>query len=197
MEDGKVADGKPSKDQLDFYFRTSRKYFDELAKEYQTKDPEFYKEHIASYYNNPFKSASGKKAAPVVILGIVLAVAGGGAAFFLTNTQSTTKKSTRTEEMARHEQSTTTENTSKATKEKVSITEPYVNYDSIAVSLLKTDFEKGAYYYGKKDYDAAEEYLNKIGKKDEDYYVARDVLKKIEKERNNRTAKKKPMEKIN
>ena len=50
-------------------------------------------------------------------------------------------------------------------------------FDTLAVSYLKSDFEKGTYYYGRKKYEMAEEYLNKIEKKDKDYIPAQEVLK--------------------
>lgn len=47
----------PSKEQIESYFRTSRKYFDELAKHYYEKDREFYNKYFAPYYNNPLYSS--------------------------------------------------------------------------------------------------------------------------------------------
>ncbi len=70
-------------------------------------------------------------------------------------------------------------------------------FDTLAVSYLKSDFEKGTYYYGRKKYEMAEEYLNKIEKKDKDYIPAQEVLKMISKEKNDRSARKKSIEKIN
>lgn len=195
-----MEDGKLSKEQIEFYYKTSRKYFDELAAQYKSSDIKFYNENFAPYYSNPFKNTSGKKALPVLVAGVLLAVAGLAVAFFFMNDRNETLKSTLAEERAnslQREQRNSMETKSKST-EKVVPYEPDI--DTLGLSYLKnlkTDFEKGAYYYGRKDYDKAEDYLNKIGKKDEDYLAARDVLKKIEREKNDRSAKKKPLEKIN
>jgi len=52
----------PSKEQLESLFKTSRKYFDEMAKEYYVKDRDFYNKNFAPFYSNPLISATrGKK----------------------------------------------------------------------------------------------------------------------------------------
>jgi hypothetical protein len=43
----------PSKEQLESLFKTSRKYFDEMAKEYYAKDRDFYNKNFAPFYSNP------------------------------------------------------------------------------------------------------------------------------------------------
>ncbi len=70
----------PSKEQIDNYYRTSRKYFDELARQYYEKDRDFYNKYFAPYYSNPFLAGSKKggsiKARLIfVIAGSLLAIA--------------------------------------------------------------------------------------------------------------------------
>lgn len=48
----------PSKEQIDNFYRTSRKYFDELARHYYEKDKDFYIKYFAPYYTNPLYSSS-------------------------------------------------------------------------------------------------------------------------------------------
>ncbi len=52
--------------------------------------------------------------------------------------------------------------------------------DSINLSYMKTDFEKGTYFYNLGEYDKAKPYFEKVGKSDTDYQFAQDVLKSIE-----------------
>ena len=47
----------PSKEQIEVFYRTSRKYFDELAKQYYVRDREFYIKYFAPYYSNPLLAA--------------------------------------------------------------------------------------------------------------------------------------------
>ena len=51
----------PSKEQLESLYKTSRKYFDELAKEYYTKDRDFYNKNFAPFYNNPLLAAKRRQ----------------------------------------------------------------------------------------------------------------------------------------
>ncbi|HJY62740.1 MAG TPA: hypothetical protein VJ455_01185 [Ignavibacteria bacterium] len=79
----------PSKEELENYWNTSRQYFDELARHYQTADPEYYRKFIAPFYSNPLYSVSqskgGSRAVPLVVLSIAILVLGlvAGAVFFL------------------------------------------------------------------------------------------------------------------
>jgi hypothetical protein len=66
----------PSKEQLESLFKTSRKYFDELAKEYYAKD--FYNKNFAPFYNNPLLSSrTGKKPASLVLAVSMFALIAG------------------------------------------------------------------------------------------------------------------------
>lgn len=64
----------PSKEQIDNFYRTSRKYFDELAKQYYEKDREFYNKYFAPYYSNPLLSARKKTSGgkTVIVVSLIL-----------------------------------------------------------------------------------------------------------------------------
>jgi hypothetical protein len=58
----------PSKEQLENLYKTSRKYFDEMAMEYYAKDRDFYNKNFAPFYSNPLLNATkGKKPVRLVI----------------------------------------------------------------------------------------------------------------------------------
>jgi hypothetical protein len=58
----------PSREQLESLFKTSRKYFDEMAKEYYTKDRDYYNKNFAPFYSNPIlNTRTGKKPASLVL----------------------------------------------------------------------------------------------------------------------------------
>jgi len=88
-------DAGPSKEQLESLFKTSRKYFDEMAKEYYAKDRDFYNKNFAPFYNNPFAASKkvGKSPALFLTLGlsIAIAIAGFVTAFFFSNGSSDNK----------------------------------------------------------------------------------------------------------
>jgi len=68
----------PSKEQLEGLFKTSRKYFDELAKDYYAKDRDFYDKNFAPFYNNPFVAAKkgGKPALLIVAISFAILMIG-------------------------------------------------------------------------------------------------------------------------
>jgi hypothetical protein len=58
----------PSKEQLESLYKISRKYFDEMAKEYYAKDRDFYNKNFAPFYSNPLISTTkGRKPVRLVI----------------------------------------------------------------------------------------------------------------------------------
>lgn len=189
--------GKPSKEQLDSYFKTSRKYFDELGKQYYINDREFYDKYFAPYYNNPFKKAGTGGIKIFIYVTAFFMMSMAALAFVVLSQKGVTLKDIFVFEDEPDETEVMYE-TVTTTERKISPdSKEFDKFDTLAVSYLKTDFEKGTYYYGRKNYEAAEDYLNKIEKKDRDYIPAQEVLKMIQKEKSNRSARKKPIEKIN
>lgn len=190
-----MNDGKPSKEQLDYYFKTSRKYFDELAKHYLINDKEYYNNYIAQYYNNPFVK-SGKQINFKVILFTFSAVIFlvSLATVFILAKNGVSLKDIFVFENEPDETEIMYE-TEKITERKVPQTDE--KFDTLAISYLKNDLEKGSYYYGVKKYDKAEFYLRRIEKNDNNYLAAQEILKLIEKEKNERSTRIKSIEKIN
>jgi len=79
----------PSKEELENYWKTSRAYFDELARHYQTADPGYYSKFIAPFYSNPLYSVSQRKSGSspiaIVVLSVAILVLGliAGGVFFI------------------------------------------------------------------------------------------------------------------
>jgi hypothetical protein len=193
-----MESGKPSKEQIDFYYRTSKKYFDSLATQYMRSDREYYDKYFAPYVKgNLLKGSSKQKAASIITVMVILAIMGVVSAvlIYIGNSYKTDSDfSNEREKQAVQEY----EVRSKTGEQKIiTENESAGKFDTLAVSYMKSDFERGTYYYGRRDYEKAEEYLNRINKKDEDYLPSRDVLRRIQRERNNRSARKQPAEKIN
>jgi hypothetical protein len=193
-----MESGKPSKEQLDYYFKTSRKYFDSLAQKYLQEDKPFYDANFAPYYNNPFTRARSTGGIKIFIYTAAIFMTSMAILAYVVLSQ---RGVTLEDIFIFEDEPDETEvmyETVTTTERKVSPdSKEFDKFDTLAVSYLKSDFAKGAYYYGRKNYDAAEEYLNKIEKKDKDYIPAQEVLKMIEKEKSTRDTRKKPIEKIN
>lgn len=175
----------PSKEDLETYWQSSRQYFDELARHYQTADPEYYKEFIKPFYDNPFrsvnsgqpgKSGSGGKVMVIAIFLLVfIGAVSAGLFFFIGNSQSVKEK---VEELTSDkdvtEQKTTKEK--KITREESGVTEE----PPVTEELSGEDnYIIGAKYIAEKKYDKAAWHLKQIKKGDKRYKEAQQLLESI------------------
>lgn len=167
------ADG-PSKEELEYYFKNSRQYFDELAKHFYETDREYYDKFIAPFYSpfgrmTPGSKPRNKAAYSLVIAGLLGLLAAGFAVFLIFQS---------------------TDNTSIEPKKKIE--SPKENTGSKPDEMVKpktqsgetSNYEKGLKFYNQKDYDAAEQYFNKVTKDDNNYEDAQHKLEEINKLRN-------------
>ena len=176
--------GRPSREQLENYFKNSRKYFDDIAKHYQEVDKEYYEKYIKPFYDSPFgavSSGTAKKAASVVAVAVGLLVAIFGVVVFLLVNQST-DSSDEYEDRTTETKSESIENDS--------------DFE------YKTNYEKGLYFYDLGRYKKAEKYFNRVKETDDDYEDAQRRLKEIEsmmeiEEMNNGSARQKKLESPN
>jgi tetratricopeptide (TPR) repeat protein len=148
--------GKPSKEQLETYFKMSRQYFDQIAKQYYETDRAYYDKMIAPFYG-PFSSISsgaaktGRRAAGVLI-GALLLVMGLGAGIFILTTMETSPGG----------------EDSDPVEEIETIEEP-----------ASSDYDEGVLYFNQKEYERAELYFKKVGKDDDHYESAQQYLQEI------------------
>jgi len=194
------ADG-PSKEQLEYYFKNSRPYFDELAKQLYDTDRDYYNKYIAPFYSSPFGGApvrstsAPRRTAVFTVAGAVVALLVAGISFFLTLQKP---------DDTNYEQKKEIEDTQEKARSKPDeqIEEP----DTKTKSDKLSNYEKGLKFYKQKDYDAAARYFNKVTKVDDNYDNAQRKLEQIKKLRkenssgneNNRDryVKPKPVERI-
>jgi uncharacterized protein HemX len=188
------SDG-PSKEELEYYYKNSRKYFDELANYYYNADREYYNKFIAPFYSTfAAITSSGKRGSkPALIVSLGAAVAAlvvAGAVFFLVQTSRDTE----------NEHDDKTEKVEKNTQKNDEFEK--INADTSSENVkIQSDYQKGLKFFNQKDYDIAEKYFRKVGKTDENY---RDAQKKIEEIENikkdagydSRYTKPKPVERI-
>ncbi|MBX7046563.1 MAG: hypothetical protein K1X86_12080 [Ignavibacteria bacterium] len=173
-----MESGKPSKEQLNYYYKTSRKYFDELARQYYENDREFYNQNFAQYYG--YKNFNWRRK-PKITLGLLLGIFGfiigvGFASYFIM--KETMPKNTYNNY---NKKAVVDEKNAESTDSKK---EPKLDeIDSTVISYMNNDFEKGTYFYNTGKYDIAKYYFEKVDKNDSDYYFAKDVLKAIERKK--------------
>ncbi|HJY62739.1 MAG TPA: hypothetical protein VJ455_01180 [Ignavibacteria bacterium] len=155
----------PSKEELENYWKTSRQYFDELARHYQTADPEYYRKFIAPFYINPLYSVSsgksssgGVRAVLVSVFTFIAILTAGIAIFFVVKNE---PENTDYKEIKKN----TTEETKPTQKEDMGFPDD--------------DFILGSKYIAEKDYDKAEEHLKKIKPGSKNYEQAQQLLESI------------------
>ena len=157
------ADG-PSKEELEYYFKNSRKYFDELAKHFYETDRDYYDKFIAPFYSpfgrmTPGSKPRGKAALSLVIVGLLVMLALGFSVFLI---------------LQRPDDTDVTPGKKYEEQEKPS-------GDKEGNKNKQSDYEKGLEFYRQKDYDAAERYFNKVNEDDDNYDDAQKRLEKIKK----------------
>jgi tetratricopeptide (TPR) repeat protein len=165
-----MESGRPSKEQIDYYYKTSRKYFDSLALKYLQEDKAFYNNYFAHYYHGKPKTQYPAKLKALIFAGIIFLFVSG--IFVLTLFL---KKEPKVYSLDNN----ITEKKPLSNIEKLSENQ----LDSMNLSYMKTDFEKGTYFYSLGEYDKAKPYFEKVEKSDSDYQFAQDVLKSIERKK--------------
>lgn len=182
----------PSKQELEMYWNNSRQYFDELAKHYQETDPQYYKQNILPFYNNPFqntysaqnKTSGSKAAALFVVIGLV-AVLGVGAAvvFFLLRDSSTEfieKQTQKIEESISGKDVKEFETIEKDPKENIKDPKETVIDEEDSDGLDSEDhFIIGSKKISEKDYDKAEYHFKKVKKGTQYYEQSQQLLKNM------------------
>jgi hypothetical protein len=173
------ADG-PSKEQLEYYFKNSRQYFDELAKQFYDSDRDYYNKFIAPFYGSPFGGAphktnsAGSRSAVFLVAGAVVALLVAGISFFLTLQKP---------DDTNYEQKKEIEETHEKARSKPD--EQVKQPDSQTESNKKlSDYDNGLKFYNQKDYDVAQRYFNKVTKDDDNYDDAQNKIEQIKKLRN-------------
>jgi hypothetical protein len=176
----------PSKQDLEMYWQSSRQYFDELAKYYQQSDPEYYKEYILPFYNNPFRSqgespagttrrSSGARPLAVIAAMLVLLIAGAAAFVFVYIGSENTDK-----EVEKLFNSGDDKQDVKARDKDDEKSDDQKNTETDINELSPEDnFIIGSKYLGEKKYDKAEYHLKKIKPGDKYYEQSQQLLKNM------------------
>ncbi len=170
----------PSKQELEMYWQNSRQYFDELAKYYQTSDPDYYREYIKPFYDNPFSStysgnnqssgSSGKVIFVAVFLFIFIGLLSVGVFFFISKEK--------VEEITVNKK--VTEKPSNGEDNKNNSVNENAPAEEDASELSGEDnYIIGAKYIGEKKYDKAEYHLKIINRGDKRYKEAQQLLESI------------------
>lgn len=179
----------PSKEDLELYWQNSRQYFDELARHYQTADPEYYRTYIKPYYDNPFRSAytapgqtkstgGGAKFLVLMIAVAVLGIAGAGVFFLVSQGDSVSKK---IEQFSGNDEETTKRELKGKDSEKQEGTTLVEPEEEPSMEKLSDDdlYIRGAKYISEKKYDEAVFELRKIKPGSKRYKEAQQLIESV------------------
>lgn len=178
----------PSKQDLESYWQNSRQYFDELAKYYQTADPEYYRQYMKPYYDNPFRSASssgtgksgggGKIIFVALFMFFLIGLLSAGVFFFIGKSGSVKEK---IEEITSDKKVTEQKTITKEKTTTTETTEPTEVEPDSDPSLLSAEdnYIIGAKYIGEKKYDKAVWHLKQIKPGDKRYKDAQQLIESI------------------
>lgn len=178
----------PSKQELEMYWQNSRQYFDELAKHYQAADPEYYRQYIKPFYDNPFRSTytapgqtkttgGGGRFLVLMVAVAVMGIAGAAVFFLISKGDSVSKK---IEEITGPTEQTTQRET-RGTEKKESVTDPVEPEEESPSEELSDDdlYIRGAKYISEKKYDKAVFELRKIKPGSKRYKEAQQLIESV------------------
>lgn len=170
----------PSKEELEKYFKSNRKYFDELARNYKVSDPDYYNKFIAPFYGQGTSGINAPNRRIFLTAGLA-ALVGIGAfmmIFFVKQNEEAApiitgdKIEKLTEELSTGID-TMTGKSGEMEKKSDTLDRIKKNYN----------FNHGKFLFKLRKYDEAEEFLRKVPKGHPDYEQAEFMLKEIKKER--------------
>jgi tetratricopeptide (TPR) repeat protein len=170
--------GKPSKEQLQEYYNTSRKYFDELAEHYENTEPEYYRSVILPIKRKGYFIGDGNNGGRgifVVVIAVFLLV-GASVGVFLMLAEPEKTYNPVDEYYEQIEQKSGKETRTNPVRE----TRTPVNSDGTEKNTDgMTNFEKGEFYYEQQAYNQALEYLKMVSPDDENYAQAQKYIDEI------------------
>ncbi len=182
----------PSKQELEMYWNNSRQYFDELAKHYQETDPQYYKQFILPFYNNPFqntytaqnKRSGSKSALMFVVIGFVVVMGVGAAVLFFLLSDSSTEfieeQTKKIEESVSGKDIKEFETIGKDSAKNKDQKETLAEEEEDSEGLSSEDhFIVGSKKIAEKDYDKAEYHLKKVKKGTQYYEQSQQLLKNM------------------
>lgn len=175
--------GKPSREQMEEYFNTNRKHFDELAEHYKNVDPDYYKSVVLPVKRRGFfaigddERSAGRGMALVAVAVFVLV--GISVGVFLLLATPDTEYNPVDEYYKQNEQQNSTNPDQRTTPLRETRT-PVNNISGNDGTEGMSNFEKGEFYYEQSAYNQALEYLRQVTPDDENFDQAQKYISEID-----------------
>lgn len=180
--------GKPSREQLEEYYKTSRKYFDDMAEHYKESDPDYYNSTIVpiirkNKYSDSagYDEATAKRSMTLTVVAVLVLVGVAMGAFFLISSER--EEPNPVDELYEKLNEDGTQKTPAPIRETQrtieSPNDPSTDGTEEGVDGSMTDYDKGVFYYEQEAYDQAMEYFGKVKPGDTYYDHAQKYISEI------------------
>lgn len=175
--------GRPSREKLEEYYKTSRQYFDDMAEHYKESDLEYYNSTIAPIIrrnrrlDEGYDASNVKKglvitvAAAIMVLGMAMAVF-----FMLAPGKPETNP---VDEMYEKMNEDGTQRTPAPIRETSPTIESNNDGSEDGLDVSMSNFEKGVFYYDQAAYDQAMKYFGQVKPGDPNYDQAQKYVSEI------------------
>ena len=179
--------GKPSREQLEEHYKTSRKYFDDMAEHYKETDRDYYNSTIAPIIRkNRYSNAAGynemtaKRSMALTVVAVLVLLGVSMGVFFILSTSR--EEPNPVDELYEQMNEDGTQKAPAPVRETQRTIEPDPSLqDGTEEGLDDTmsDFGKGVFYYDQAAYDQAASYFGKVKPGDPDYDQAQKYISEI------------------
>lgn len=179
--------GKPSREQLEEHYKTSRKYFDDMAEHYKETDPDYYNSTIVPIIRkNRYSNAAGydettaKRSMALTVAAVLVLVGVAMAVFFIISPDR--EEPNPVDKMYEQMNEDGTQKAPAPIRETQRTIEPDPSLQDGTEEGLDgdmSDFDKGVFYYDQAAYGQAASYFGKVKPGDPNYDQAQKYISNI------------------
>ncbi|HLT23625.1 MAG TPA: hypothetical protein VK004_00730 [Ignavibacteria bacterium] len=173
--------GKPTREQLEKYYETTRQYFDDLAAHYKETDPEYYKSVVQPVQRKGWFSGdddnSAKRGMILVAVAVFLLVGTSVGVFLLLSAPEDSYNPV--DEYYKQQQQQNSTNPDQRRTPLRETRSPVNTESGNDGTEGMSNFEKGEFYYEQQAYNQALEYLGQVTPGDENYDRAQKYISEI------------------
>jgi hypothetical protein len=183
--------GKPSREQLEEHYKTSRKYFDDMAEHYKETDPDYYHSTIAPIirkhrYSNAagYDETTAKRSMALTVVAVLVLVGVAMGVFFILSTSS--EEPNPVDKMYEQMEKGLNEDGTQKAPAPIRETQRTIESDPSLQDGTEeglddnmSDFEKGVFYYDQAAYGQAASYFGKVKPGDPNYDDAQKYISEI------------------
>lgn len=181
--------GRPSREQMEYYYDHNRAYFDSMAEHYKEADPDYYEKVILPVkreapYRAGYDDNKAKKGLVIIsaIMVLLVGLAAAMISFFMMDSEVENPVDQKLEQLEENN----SDGTNKQIKSPIEslLEERKSTGDDNSVREMNT-YEKGMFYYDMGEHDKALTYFKQVPEGDDNYNDAQEKIAEISDNQNN------------